>query len=155
MKQSLSFLVLCAISLVLILVVVAYYLFSKIAASTKSSDSTGTTDGADGLRKHGVTDLATKISYLAGDGAVSWPSQWTQIGIDSSDCQIMSQYCQVQLAECFNLQAHIGDRFKLPVDPVQGSAGRTGYAIRKNNNKLEIIACYAESDMAITQEVRL
>jgi uncharacterized protein (UPF0333 family) len=154
MKQSLSFLILCAISLVLILVVIAYYLFSKIAATTKSTDVTGTTDGADGLRKHGVTDLASKISYVAGDGAVEWPTQWTQIGSDTSDCQVTTGHCQVQPDECFDLQALIGTRFKVPVDSVQGSAGKTGYALRKNGNKLEIIACYAETESPITQEIR-
>lgn len=150
--KSLSFLVLSAVSLVLVLLVVVYYLYSKIVASS-SPDMAGTTDGADNLRKHGVTDLASKISYLSSNDSVSWPSQLTQIGSDTTGCQVSTAHCQVLEAQCFDLQSHSENKFMLPIDSVEGTVGKTGYAVKKTGDTIEIVACFAES-AAITQRLR-
>jgi hypothetical protein len=154
MKNSFSFLVLIAISLVLILVVVTYYLFSKISATTSDQNS-GSGGGTDALRKHGVTDLASKISYASADTSLNWPTEWQQIGSSASECEVTTTHCQITASSCFDLQAKLNNKFKLPVDAAQGTEEKTGYAVRLQNGKLEIIACFAESPSAISQELRL
>lgn len=155
MKNSFSFLILCAISLVLILVVVTYYLFSKITAATKSEENGTSTAGNDTLRRHGVNDLASKVSYLVKDDSIVWPAEWQQIGSSPSDCQLETAHCMVPTQECFDLQKLTKNKLKLPVDSVQGSTEKTGYALRLLNNKLEIVACYADGVSSISQEIRL
>lgn len=150
-----SFLVLCAISLVLILVVISYYLFSKIAASTKSEEPGSTSAGNDALRKHGVTDLASKISYLTSDDSIAWPAEWQQLGTSSSGCEVHTNHCQVTSPDCLDLEGLSHQKFKLPVDAVEGSEEKTGFAIKKENNKLLIRACYTDGSTAISQELRL
>lgn len=156
MKNSFSFLVLSAVSLVLILVVVSYYLFSKIAASTKADKTgSGAAAGNDALRKLGVTDLASKISYLTSDASIVWPTNWQQLGSGSADCQVQTLHCQVSNSECFDLETMAHNKFKLPLDAVEGSEEKTGYAIKREGNKLLIRACYTDSDIVISQELRI
>lgn len=148
-----SFLVLCVFSLLLVLAVAAYYLFSKINATPLDRENTMQT--SDALRIHGVTDLASKVSFVAKDKEIAWPQEWKQIGTSTSECQFSTSHCQVTSEECFDLQKHSADKFILPVDPSRGSPEKTGYAIRQSNHKVEIIACFGEGTDAITQQIRL
>lgn len=154
MRTSLSFLVLCAISLVLVLMAVAYYLFSKINANEPETGKTGTTASADSIRVHAVTDLASKISYLASDTTILWPTEWQQIGTARSGCQLATRHCLIEKNECFDLQSFSKNKFKMPVDVVLGSSEMTGYALKKSDTVLEIAACYGEGMTPITQELR-
>jgi hypothetical protein len=135
-------------------VVVTYYLFSKISA-TSPDEKTGSSGSTDALRKHGVTDLASKISYASGDTSLDWPAEWQQIGSSATECEVTTTHCQITESSCFDLQAKLNNKFKLPVDAAQGTEEKTGYAVRLQNGKLEIIACFAESSSAIGQELRL
>jgi hypothetical protein len=155
MKNSFSFLVLTALSLLLILVVITYYLFSKISATSTADEKTASSGGADALRKHGVNDLASKISYVSSDKTLVWPDEWRQIGTDSSDCEVNTPHCQITASSCFDLQSNLGDKFKVPIDSARGTEEKTGYAIRLLDGKLEIKACFAESQSTIGQELRL
>lgn len=153
MKSSFSFLVICAISLCLVLVVVSYYLFSTISANPQKDKENSAV--SDTLRSHGVTDLASKLSYIASDKKINWPQQWQQIGTGTSDCQVKTVHCQILLEECFNASLYANGKFVLPIDSARGSIDKTGYAIRQQGNKLEIVACYSESSTASRQEIRL
>lgn len=152
MKNSFSFIIILALALTLILIAVAYYLFSKINASEVTSSQGSSNDT---LRSHGVTDLATKLSYLSQDETLQWPGDWQQLGTGSDQCQINNRHCQVSHEQCFDLSNQVKNKFQLPIDPVWGTSEKTGYVIRMANQKLEIRNCYAEAENSISQELRL
>ncbi|PIR62115.1 MAG: hypothetical protein COY81_05405 [Candidatus Pacebacteria bacterium CG_4_10_14_0_8_um_filter_43_12] len=152
MKNSFSFIIIIALALTLILIAIAYYLFSKISAS--EIDNKDITSSNDTLRSHGVTDLATKLSFLSQDLSIVWPTEWQQLGLDTAGCQLTTRHCQVNQESCLDLSQLTNGKFQLPTDPTRGSEGKTGYAVRKTDGKLEIINCYTEAEVAKQQELR-
>lgn len=154
MKQSVSITLLIIFTFGLIGVVSWYYLFSKITANTKVSE--GTHSNNDSLRTHSVNDLATKLSLISHQSSVQeWPNELQQIGTADEGCSLVTPHCSISKKECFDLKAVTQGKYTIPVDSAKGTEERTGFAIRKSGNSLEIFSCYTDRAEVIAQELRL
>lgn len=76
----------------------------------------------------------------------------TQIGSDTSGCEISTAGCAAAAAACVNLTTPLTAYLKtVPVDPVSGSATRSGYTVEVDtNNIVTIRACGAQAASSIS-----
>lgn len=156
MKQSMMSLLVIALSLTLILLVTANYIFSRIAAS---GDNIGqqSDDGAT-LREHHLIDLASKISLMQQKQEITsdqWPTEWQQIGTGRVDCSLNTKHCQISNDHCLDLTQYLDKKISLPIDTPRDTAEHTGFAIKKENDTLYMIACFGEEEVPQEKQLRL
>lgn len=154
MRDYTSGVLFIVVTIVLLLTGVWYYFFSKVVETTNQPAHQMSSDA---IRVHIVNDLAAKLSFIASksESDVVFPTEWQQLGTASSDCGLTTAHCQIEESGCYNFEKMIGGKFTMPVDTSKGSVDRSGFAIKQENHKLFITACFAETTTPITQKINL
>lgn len=154
MKQAFVSSFLIFTTILLLLVSIGYYFYTKFR---QTQNYTVPTSAGDDIRRHAINDLATKVSFAVGNSTEAkstLPEQWQQLGTATNDCQLQTTHCEISNQECFDINVVSNSSFKMPYDSKYGSLERTGYAIKLDGETVLLTSCYVENE-PILQKIKI